>query len=108
MDHIKRDELDIGLIGLSMEGKELKDENIAFKILLRGKMIVAASIDSPLAFADAVTPEEVRKYPIVIYNDDRMWEFVNYLSAQFGQLDVLFSTNNLDAIRNAVDRKSVV
>ncbi|WP_449355331.1 LysR family transcriptional regulator [Virgibacillus natechei] len=102
VDHIKRDELDIGLIGLSMEGKELKDENIAFKILLRGKMIVAASIDSPLAFADAVTPEEVRKYPIVIYNDDRMWEFVNYLSAQFGQLDVLFSTNNLDAIRNAV------
>ncbi|WP_059105765.1 LysR family transcriptional regulator [Shouchella shacheensis] len=102
VDNIKQDQLDIGLIGLSMEGEEAKDQNIAFEVVLRGKMIVAASIHSPLAFADAVSPEEIRKYPIVLYNDDRMWEFVNNLTARFGPVDVLFSTNNLDAIRNAV------
>ncbi|QKY68743.1 LysR family transcriptional regulator [Lentibacillus sp. CBA3610] len=102
VENIKQDQLDIGLIGLSMEGEEMRDQNIAFEVVLRGQMIVAASINSPLAFASAVTPQEIRRHPLVIYNDDRMWEFVNNLTARFGPVDVLFSTNNQDAIRNAV------
>lgn len=102
IDDIKQDKLDIGLIGLSREGKETRDDEIAFKVILRGKMIVAASIHSPLAFAGSVTPQEIRKHPLVIYNDDRMWEFVNDLTSRFGSVNILFSTNNMDAIRNAV------
>ncbi|WP_106498008.1 LysR family transcriptional regulator [Lentibacillus sp. Marseille-P4043] len=102
IDDIKQDRLDIGLIGLSREGKEMRDEDIVFEIVLRGKMIAAASKQSPLAFTKSVTPQEIRNYLLVIYNDDRMWEFINDLTTQFGAADILFSTNNLDAIRNAV------
>jgi DNA-binding transcriptional LysR family regulator len=31
-----------------------------------------------------------------------MWEFINDFSAQFGPLHILFTTNNMDAIRNSV------
>lgn len=102
IDDITQDNLDIGLIGLSRDGKEMRDENIECEIILRGKMIVAASKQSPLAYAESVTPQEIQKYPLVIYKDDRMWEFINDLQAEFGPVDILFSTNNLDAIRNAV------
>lgn len=102
LDDIAEDKLDIGLVGLSMEGKEFQNKDLEIKVVLRGKMIVAASKNSPLAFAESVTPEEIQKCLLVIYDDDRMWDFVNELSARFGEIDVLFSTNNLDAIRNAI------
>lgn len=31
-----------------------------------------------------------------------MWEFANDFTATYGPVDILFSTNNMDAIRNAV------
>ncbi|MGY0692723.1 LysR family transcriptional regulator [Virgibacillus sp. FSP13] len=102
IEDIKQEKLDIGLIGLSREGKEMRDEDIAFDIVLRGKMIVAASKQSPLAFTKSVTPQEIRNHLLVIYNDDRMWEFIDDLTIQYDPIDILFSTNNLDAIRNAV------
>jgi len=102
IDDIAEDKLDVGLVGLSMEGGEFRNEDIKIKVVLRGKMIVAASKQSPLAFAKSITPEEIQKSLLVIYDDDRMWEFINNLTSQFGEADVLFSTNNLDAIRNAV------
>src|SRR5699024_9929159 len=76
---IKQDKLDIGLIGLSKERTEMNDQDIHSQIILQGKMIAAASKHSPLAFADTVTPEEMLKHSLVIYNDDRMWEFINDL-----------------------------
>lgn len=101
-DDIAADQLDIGLIGLSMEGKEMADENIEIEVVLRGKMIVAAGKQSPLAFTGTITPEEIINHPLVIYDDDRMWEFIDALSSKFGPADILFSTNNMDAIRNAI------
>jgi|SRR5690625_1136521 len=102
IDDITEDKLDIGLVGLSMEGEEFRNEDIDIKVVLRGKMIVAASKHSPFAFAESITPEEIQKSPLVIYDDDRMWEFIDIIEATFGKTDILFSTNNLDAIRNAV------
>lgn len=102
IDAIKADVLDIGLVGLTREGKEMKDNDINIEVVLRGKMIVAASKHSILALSGTVTPEEIRKHTLVIYNDDRMWEFINDFVSAFGPVDILFSTNNMDAIRNAV------
>ncbi|MEN1966695.1 LysR family transcriptional regulator [Lentibacillus sp. N15] len=102
IDDIKEDKLDIGLIGLSREGKERRDENITLEVILRGKMIVAASKHSSIALFKSMRPEEIRKHSLVIYNDDRMWEFIDDLASRFGPVDILFSTNNMDAIRNAI------
>lgn len=102
IDDIAEDKLDIGLVGLSQGGREFKQEDIEIQVVLRGKMIVAASKQSALAAKSSMTASHIQQFPLVIYDDDRLWEFVDELSAQFGKVDVLFSTNNLDAIRNAV------
>lgn len=102
IDDIKRDRLDIGLIGLTREGKEKEDKGIDLEVVLSGKMITVASNQSPFSFSKSITPQEIRKQSLVIYNDDRMWEFINDFASQFGSVNILFSTNNMDAIRNAV------
>lgn len=102
IDDIKQDKLDIGLIGLTREGEEMNDQTIGLDVILRGEMIVAASSHSSLAFVNSVNPQDIRKYPLVIYNDDRMWEFIDYFSDLFGDVQILFSTNDLDIIRDTV------
>lgn len=101
MDDLKLDRIDIGLIGLTKSLQEMQDR-LEFDVVLRGKMIAAISKSSPLAFAKTIAPQEIRSYPLVLYDDDRVWEFIKEFSAKYGPVNILFSTNNLDAIRNAV------
>lgn len=65
-------------------------------------MIVAVSSQSPLAQQRTITPEEIKQQPIVLYNDDRLWEFIHYFSKQFGEVNILYTTNNLDTVRTTV------
>ena len=102
VEDLKQDRLDIGLIGLTMDRKEMQDKEIELEVVLRGKMVAVVNKNSPLSFAESVTSEEIRKQLLVLHNDDRMWEFINDYSSQFGPLRILFTTNNIDAIRNAV------
>ncbi len=102
VDAIKQDELDIGLIGLTKEREEILDVEIELEIVLRGRMVAVVNHSSPLAVGKSITPDQIRKQPLVIYHDDRMWEFINDFSTQFGSLQILFSTNNMDAIRNSI------
>ncbi|QSO45536.1 LysR family transcriptional regulator [Alicyclobacillus mengziensis] len=101
IDDIKQDKIDIGLIGLTRSLIEMQDK-VDYEVVLRGKMIAALSKNSPLAFASTITPEEIRQHPLVLYDDDRVWEFIRDFSGKHGPVNILFSTNNLDAIRNAV------
>lgn len=101
-DDVKQNRLDVGLVGLTRHGKEMQDKDINVKVILRGQVVIAVSKDSPLASLDKVKPSELLHYPLVIYNDDRLWEFVHYFNSKFGTLHVMFSTNNIDDIRKAV------
>lgn len=103
MNEIKQDKLDIGFVGLTREGKEKEDSEINLRVVLRGQVVIAVSKDSPLASLDKVKPSELLAYPLVIYNDDRLWEFVDYFNDTFGKLRIMFSTNNIDDIRKAVN-----
>lgn len=102
IDDIKQNKIDVGLVGLTREGTELKDPSIKSEIIYRGEMIVAVSSDSVLANKASITPEEVKQYPLVLYNDDRLWEFIHYFSKKFGDVNILYTTNNLDTVRNTV------
>src|SRR5690625_7152232 len=92
IDDIAEDKLDVGLVGLSMEGGEFRNEDIKIKVVLRGKMIVAASKQSPLAFAKSITPEEIQKSLLVIYDNDSMWVFINLMTYIFDKIHVLICT----------------
>ena len=99
---ILANELDIGLIGLSKNGEEFHHDDIAINVVLRGEMMVAASKQSPLAYADSITLKDIQKSLLVVYEDERMWEFLDEIANKHEHANILFSTNNLDAIRNAV------
>lgn len=102
IESIKEGVIDIGFVGLTRQGKEQLDVDLYIDVLLRGKMVVAVNQNTSYAHAKQITPEQLRGEPIVLYNDDRMWEFVEDFTSFFGPLNILFSTNNMDAIRNAV------
>lgn len=66
INDILADHIDIGLIGLSRSGDEFQHDDIDIKVILRGKMMVAASKQSPLAYADSITLEEIQQTLLVI------------------------------------------
>lgn len=102
IDDIKRGRIEVGLIGLTREGTELTDPRLHAKVIYRGEMILAVSTNSSLANKKSITPEEIQQHPLVIYNDDRLWEFIHYFSKKFGDVNILYTTNNLDTVRNTV------
>src|SRR5699024_2142768 len=95
-------EIDLGLVGLSISGEELQNENIETKIILKGKMIVATGKQSKHAFQKQMTIQDILQEQLVIYDDERMWEFIHTYIYPKSEPNILFSTNNTDAIRNAV------
>lgn len=102
IDGILANELDIGLIGLSKNGEGFHYGDIGINVIFRGTMMVAASKQSPLAYTDSITLADIQRELLVIYDDERMWEFIDWITAKHGEPNILFSTNNLDAIRNAI------
>lgn len=109
LEDIRQDKIDIGLI-IMYESLIQKSAGLglAFEQLLEGKMVVGVSKNSPLAFQDSVTPEELRRHAFVLYNDEYVRWFVDDFAATHGPVDILFTTNNTDAIRNAVRENMAV
>ena len=109
LEDIRQNKIDIGLI-IMYESLIQKSAGLglAFERLLKGKMVVGVSKNSPLAYQDSVTPDELRQYSFVLYNDDYVKWFADDFGAKYGPIDILFTTNNTDAIRNAVRENMAV
>lgn len=101
IDGITKDELDIGIIDISGNGKNVYNKEIEYKIILSGIMIAAVNKYSPLATSESVTPQEILKYPLAVSNT---WtkKFVNKLESRYGAANILFSTDNHAAIQSAL------
>jgi DNA-binding transcriptional LysR family regulator len=100
INDIKQKKLDIGVI--SMKEDKLKEETIGIDVLFRGNMKVAVSRNSPLALYETLTHHELQNQSFVLYKEDSVRWFINDFVANYGPVDILFWTNNLDAIRSAV------
>ncbi|WP_429842592.1 LysR family transcriptional regulator [Brevibacillus sp. FIR094] len=109
LEDILHDKLDIGLV-IIHENLLKKSEGLGlvFEQLLEGKMVVGVPKNSPLAYQDSVTPEELRKQSFVLYNDDYVKWFVEDFAATYGPVDILFTTNNTEALRNAIRQNLAV
>ncbi|MFJ9498223.1 LysR family transcriptional regulator [Brevibacillus centrosporus] len=107
LEDIRHDKIDIGLLIVS-ESLVQKNAGLVFEHLLEGKMVVGVSRKSPLALKQSVTPEELLPYPFVLYNDECVKRFVNDFAVRYGPIDILFTTNNTDAIRSAVREEMAV
>jgi len=101
LEDIRQEKLDIGLIILFGDLVP-KNAGLIFEPVLPVKMVAGVSKVSPLAFQDTVSPEELRRHPFALYEDEYVQWFVEDFSATYGPVDILFTTNNTTAIRNAV------
>ncbi|WP_282941657.1 LysR family transcriptional regulator [Paenibacillus sp. RC67] len=107
IDDVRHNKIDMGLIILYEPYLE-KHSGLVFEPLLEGKVVVCISRKSPLALHTSISPEELKKQPLVLYNDDYLKWFMEQFQERYGDMTILFSTNNKDAIRRATEDGTAV
>lgn len=103
IENILSNEIDIGLI-VQYEDYGPKNSDLVFEAVLEGKMMVAVNDESPLSKEKFITPEMLIKETLVLYDDDIIKKFMDKNIAKYGELNILFTTNNTVAIDNAVKK----
>ncbi|AQT83374.1 LysR family transcriptional regulator [Paenibacillus larvae subsp. pulvifaciens] len=101
LDDLQHGIIDIGFIALSDLLWE-KHADFLFEKLLEVKIVVGVNKNSPLAIEKAITPEQLMHQTLVLYDDERIRNSIIDLCSQYGELNILFISNNTRAIQNAV------
>ncbi|MDR7315150.1 DNA-binding transcriptional LysR family regulator [Brevibacillus nitrificans] len=98
---LDQNQLDIGLLVLS-EDVIRQDSQFLFQRMFEGKIVVGVSKYSPLALEKKILPEQLAAQTLILYEDDQIRAHIQSLEASYGQFDILFPSNNVQAIQNAV------
>ena len=77
------------------------------QLLFQSKIMICVSKNSPLAYKDVLTPEEIIKYPWVL-NNKMLTESYKNTIPEFGIAEILFYSNNTNLIRGAVANNSAL
>lgn len=101
LEDIHANHVDIGFIVLSEEIAQ-KEKECYFDRVLEGKLVVGVNKNSPLSLNKTILPHQLSGHTLVLYDDEFIRTFVYELIAQYGDVNVLFVTNNTRAIQNAV------
>ncbi|MGE7827224.1 LysR family transcriptional regulator [Paenibacillus sp. NPDC093718] len=107
IEDIKQNHADIGLIFVD-DSTIHQHRGLHFGKLLESKFVVGVSRQSPLAMRQSITPEELRKYPLVLYKDDSLFKLMDVFEEQYGEMDLLFSTNQTRVIQKVVEENVAV
>lgn len=100
LDDIRNERTDIGLTLISENIQSSND--LKYGTLLEGKMNVCVNKNSPLAFNQTINPKDILHYPLAMYNGINMKHFFNQFITNHGEMDVLFMSNNMEAVKRAV------
>lgn len=102
IDEISKNKIDLGLTILTDEIKNSSNKSFKTQTLLNGRMNVCVSKDSPLASKDTLSIKEIKGYPLVIYGGKNWSEYIEDFEHNVGLFNVLFTTNNSEAIKRMV------
>lgn len=98
---IEHGRLDAGLMVLS-EQLIGKHKELSFERLMEGKMVVGVHPGSPLALKTSITPDELEAQTFALYDDEQIRDYFTEFIAVHDNIDILFISNNTQAINNAV------
>ncbi|MGG4167000.1 LysR family transcriptional regulator [Rossellomorea vietnamensis] len=101
VEGVENNELDIGLI-LTSETFHVQHHELVAEELMEGKMVAGVHEHSPLASFDQINPQQLIGETLVLYNDDYIKQFAMDTLSPHGPIDILFTTNNIEAIKRAV------
>ncbi|GLX67265.1 LysR family transcriptional regulator [Paenibacillus glycanilyticus] len=99
---IHQDKIDLGLLVL-YEDLQPSVEGLKFTKVMDVRMACCVNKTSPLALRDRITAEDLLRYPLALYNEDYIDWYIKHLNERYGSASVLFTTNNIEAIRQAID-----
>ncbi|MEH6996239.1 LysR family transcriptional regulator [Neobacillus drentensis] len=107
LDHIQQNTIDIGLI--SIESKLIKTiDNLAFDVLLEGKLKLFVSKLSPLAFYETITPAGLHNQKLVLYDSIILREFIGKYFNHYKDIHLLFTSNDSHFIAEAVNQNIAI
>ncbi|GLX67466.1 LysR family transcriptional regulator [Paenibacillus glycanilyticus] len=99
---IEEEQLDAAFIAVT-ESLLVSLASYTFHKVSEGRMIIGAGKNSPIAArSSSITPEELLKHPFVLYEDDFVHWFIDDFQQKYGKVNVLFSSNNVEAVSKAV------
>ncbi|WP_042352847.1 LysR family transcriptional regulator [Bacillus massiliigorillae] len=107
IEDIKKNQIDIGFI-IFHDDFAQKSYELSVERLIEGKLVVGVSKNSPLALEKAITPEQLQQQTMVLYDDDYIRWVMEQFVAKYGPVDILFTSNNTEAIQNAVKEQLAV
>ncbi|MFK9093061.1 LysR family transcriptional regulator [Bacillus salipaludis] len=102
-DAIIEKDLDIGVVAI-YEKTVKKQGKIQFETLRGSNMFVFVNKESPFATLDFVTPQQLLSQRFVMFNGEFMNWYFNEFTGQYGEVEVLFTSNNNETIREAVSK----
>ncbi|MFB3166597.1 LysR family transcriptional regulator [Neobacillus sp. 179-C4.2 HS] len=97
---VLNNKIDIGLLNIPKE--KPKEEELEFQSLMEANVVVSVSKNSPLAGRKSITPGELINENLVVYNGPKMKAFIQDFFDQYGEMNVLFYTNNTEIIKKSV------
>ncbi|WP_315067289.1 LysR family transcriptional regulator [uncultured Clostridium sp.] len=103
IEKINNNIIDLGFIPVNKHTKKESLANVNFKYLdYGGEMKIILSKNSPLAYGDAVSIEDLLNYPIVIYSSEFCEKLLKPLKKKNLSINVLFTTTNSELIKKTV------
>lgn len=100
VNDVLNNKIDIGL--LNIPKNKPKEEELDFQTLIEARVVVSVSKDSPLARRKSISPQELLDQNLVIYNGPKMKAFVQEFFKEYGEINILFFTNNTEIIKKTV------
>lgn len=107
IEDVRQHKTDIGLIVYSKDWN-LNLEGISIDVLYEGKQKVYVSKHSPLAGLCKITPQEILEQRIVTYNGEFMQIFIQDFMNKYKPLKILFRSNNIEAVLQALMESMVI
>jgi len=103
-DALREEEFDLGVLSTRPSDKDKKEllRELKYEMITEAEIIAYISSAHPLASADSLTAEQLRKMMVVLYDDDYIQWFAEDFSSTFGPLDLLMTTHHADAIRRVI------
>lgn len=99
---INNNMFDLGLILGNDEIFQTLGKKIYSQTILQSKLMVCVSKNSSLAYNQVVSPEELLKQPLVIRNEEFSQDFWNNLFTNYGEGNIVFSSNNHDVVKKLI------
>ena len=102
LQELKEHQIDAGFTIWPAEGYTEKYPDFLFKPVSEGVFALLVNKNSPLSVEKEITHKELLSIPIFLFEDEYVLKYVNDFEKIYGKLNLLFTSNQVDAARNAL------